>query len=94
MNDIVAFGKLTDEQYKYLHQWVADTWVGSRACPICQRLEWSVGTHLVSTVPLENGALHLGGVNYPTFLLISPCGYTMHVSAIIAEMPGAPKGID
>lgn len=76
-------GKLTDADYKHVQDWMAK-FPGAHACPICTQTQWNIGQHLVQPVTLgENSSIQFGGVGYPNVLLISPCGYSRLMNAVI-----------
>jgi hypothetical protein len=79
-------GKLTPEELKKAHDWLAKYSPGAEtACPICRSTTWIIAEHLVQPVTLRAGlSIQLGGLSYPQVMVISnPCGYTMFLNAVL-----------
>lgn len=86
-------GKLTQDEIKKVHEWLAKYPKGADApCPICQTSTWWIGEHLVQPVTVAAGfSIRLSGVGYPQIMLISiPCGYTMYINATAAGILPPP----
>ncbi len=86
-------GLLTNEERKKVSDWLAKYPASpSQACPICANAEWMLAERIVQPVNLGPGmGMQLGGAaGYPQVMLISPCGYTRYVNAVlIGLLPGA-----
>jgi len=79
-----AEGKLTAEDHKYVQDWMAKQGAGNHPCPICGKTQWTIGQHLVHPSTIGGGGVtQFAGVRYPNVILLSPCGYTRYMNAVL-----------
>lgn len=62
-------------------------WLSSKApnmhCPACGSNRFSIADHLATPIIWSNGSFNIGGVSYPTFMIICDnCTNVQHFSAI------------
>lgn len=61
----------------------ADKWPKS-PCEVCGARSWSISENVVSPLTLKEGGIQLGGVTYPSVLLICQrCGNTKFLNALV-----------
>ena len=90
-----ATGKLTVEDKAKLTAWFAKFGQPSPVCPICGDRNWSIADHLVQPVTLGPGfGVQLGGVSYPQAMLISKCGHTLFVNAVLSGIVPTDQAAD
>ena len=78
-------GKLGKDDEAAIAKWFAKYPDANWNCPICGKNDWSLAEDIVS--PMALGSDHFPKMSrdasvYPHIMLISPCGYTMHLNAI------------
>jgi len=77
--------KITPEEEQKIKDWLAQYKPGADAvCPICESTEWMIGRYLSQTLTIGySQQTRFGGVSYPYVVLISKCGYTMFLNAVM-----------
>lgn len=79
-------GILDQKDRDKIDRWLSTYPAGSgRMCPICSQPTWMLAERLVQPVTLgPDMAIQLGGVaGYPQIMLLSPCGYTRYMNAVM-----------
>lgn len=79
-------GKLTTEDRSRVTAWLEkNSAKADMRCPVCGATEWMLAEHLVQPITLgpKMGLLLGGSSAYPQVMLISKCGYTMMINAVI-----------
>lgn len=85
-------GKLTAADYQIVQNWMGKWRFGLHPCPICESTNWQIGEYLVQPTSLGGGGFNFGLPGYPAVLLISECGYTRMMNAVILGLaPGLKK---
>lgn len=89
-------GILTEEDRKKVVDLLAKyPATAASSCPICGNRDWMLAERIVQPVTLGGGmGLQLGGVaGYPQIMLLSPCGYTRYINAVMLGIlePNASK---
>jgi predicted nucleic-acid-binding Zn-ribbon protein len=80
-------GKLNDKDFAIVQSWMEKHGDADHACPICGSHVWEIGEHLVQLVSSgPTGVLQLNGPRYPNILLLSKCGYTRMMNAVIVGL--------
>lgn len=81
-------GKLSVQELEAFQKWLQDHWSGSKVCPVCQKNQWIVGEHVVTTIKISNkGDILLGGETYPLVLLVcGNCGNTLSFNARVMRL--------
>jgi len=59
----------------------------TKVCPMCQKNNWNIGDHFVSTVNLsDNGGIQLGGSIMPLITMTCMnCGNTLFVNPLVID---------
>ena len=74
-------GKLNEKDGKKILQWLKDQIPEEPTCPMCKKIDWEPGQHLVS-MRATNSESTLLGLDYPMILLACrSCGFTANLSA-------------
>ncbi|WP_155918451.1 hypothetical protein [Marmoricola sp. URHB0036] len=75
--------------------WLDEKWTGSRACPICGTVQWTI-TEAVEIRPWEEGNLVFSGGSgtYPLFQLIcNNCAFTRLFNAVMSGVTPTPPEV-
>jgi hypothetical protein len=76
-------GKLTQEDIVQVQAWMAKYKMGLHPCPICESTQWTIGEYIVHPTTQGNTVIYPNLPIYPNVLLLSPCGYTRNVNAVM-----------
>lgn len=68
-------GTLTENDIKYIQEWMSKYSSHDNKCPICGEINWTIGQHLVQSVTANGyGQFQFNAPSYPNVMLLSPCG--------------------
>ncbi len=90
-------GKLLDQEIATFQKWLKAHWASSPICSVCQKNNWIIGEHLVTTTKIsEKGDILLGGVTYPQVMLVcGNCAVTLSFNArLIGVVKDDPQEIE
>jgi hypothetical protein len=76
-------GKLTQEDIAKVQAWMRGYKMGHHPCPICDDTQWTIGEYLVHPNTQGNVPIFQPLPIYPNVILLSPCGYTRNVNAVM-----------
>lgn len=77
-------GKLTQAEIQAVQAWMTKQGTGLHICPVCSSGQWTIGEFIVQPLVVSGGGVpQMGGIGYPNVLLLSPCGYTRYMNAVI-----------
>lgn len=76
-------GRLSKDELAKVVKWFEVNQKGDVLCPICKSKEWTIGAHLVQPMTTTGPNVLFQGVAYPQVMIMSPCGYTYGMNAVI-----------